>query len=110
MIDWSQILTIANLIILVTTIIGGYFALKTTIARAENDVQSRIRQALHDENELLQSQVERQERDMRRLRAIFDLLITTLKKTHGIDIEIDGDVITFRSNNGVQVSKIDNDP
>ncbi len=106
MINWAQILTVANLVILVVTVGGGYFVLRSTIAKAEIDVQERVRQALHDENELLQSQVERQEKEIKRMRAIFDLLVSMLKRMHGIEIEINGDMVSIHSANGQTSSKI----
>lgn len=106
MINWAQILTIANLIVLLMTAGGGYLVLKSTVAKAESDVQERVRGALHDENELLQSQVERQGKEIKRLNAVLEIIFHWLRKSQNIEIEVDGDIVTFRGASGVQVSRI----
>ena len=111
MIDWAQILTVANLLILLAVTFGGYFALKSALARSEIDVQTRVRDALSAENNLLQKRVERLEKENKRLENLLQLVVTTLNNTHHIDLEIDGDMITMRSpSGGTHVSRINNAP
>lgn len=100
-------LTIANLIILVLGGLGGTFVFRSALARAENDVQERVRDALSAENELLQGRVNRLERDNKRLNRLIELIISTLSKKHRIDIEIDGDIVTVRTQSGTHTARID---
>lgn len=105
----ANLLTIANLLLLVSGIIGGYIVVRSAISKAESDVQSRVREALSAENELLQARVARLEKENRRVESLMQLLIATLRKTHHIEIEIDGDVITLRSpGGGTHVSRMAN--
>ena len=105
--SFASWLTILNLIILVGGGVVGFFTVRSAIIKANQDTQTRVREALHDENELLQSRVTRLERENKRLENLIQLFIAMMKKTHNIDTEIDGDVITMRSpNNGTHVSRI----
>lgn len=106
MIDLASILVVANLIVIVGGVIGGWFVLRSSIAKAESEVQARVREALRDENELLRARVARIEHENKRLDSLIQLLILMLKKTHQIDIDINGEIITMRSSNGVHTSRI----
>jgi hypothetical protein len=103
-------LTIFNLIILVAGAGGGIWAFRSALSRAENDVQARVRDALAAENGLLQARVARLEKDNKRLENLMQLLIALLKKTHHIEVEIDGDIVTLRSSNGTHSGRISNAP
>lgn len=109
MTDLASLLTIANLIVLVGGIIGGWIVIRSAIQRAENDVQTRVRQALHDENELLQARVKRVEQENRRLDKLMQLIVVTLKKTQNIDLEIDDDVVILKAKGVTHVSRITGD-
>ena len=100
-------LTIANLLILVIGSIAGTIVFRSALAKAESDVQERVRNALSAENDLLQSRVNRLEKDNKRLNKLIDLIISTLAKKHRIDIEIDGDIVTVRTQNGAHSARID---
>lgn len=108
MTDLPSILALANFLILAAGIIGGWFVLRSSIAKSETDVQTRVRAALHDENELLRNRVQRLETENKRLSKLMQLIVTTLKKLHGIELDIEDDVITLRSANG-NVSRVSTD-
>lgn len=101
-------LTILNLIFLVGGSIAGYFSVRSAIAKANADTQIRVREALHDENELLRGRVQRLEAENKQQGKILQLIITTLKKVYHIDLDIENDVITMRSANG-NVSRVSAD-
>ena len=108
MMDLASILVIANLVVIIAAIIGGWFVLRSSIAKAETEVQTRVREALSAENELLRGRVQRLEAENKRQAKIMQLIVTTLKKLHSIDIDIDEDTITLRSPNG-NVSRVSTD-
>lgn len=100
-------LTIANLILLIFGSLGGILAFRSALAKAESDVQERVRDALSAENELLQSRVNRLEKEDRRKGKIIQLIISTLKKTHAIDLDIDEEMVILRTPSGTHVVRID---
>ena len=106
MTTWTSILTIANLVVAIGIIIGGYIAIRSSMGRASSEIQERIRQALHDENELLQARVKRLETENKRLNKLVLLVVNVLKKTHGITLEINEDMITLRDASGLHISHL----
>lgn len=100
MFDLSAILAIANLIVIVAGIIAGRIVLKSAIAKSETEVQTRVREALSAENELLRGRVQRLEAENKQQGKVMQLIITTLKKVYQIDLDIDEDAITLRNANG----------
>ena len=106
MTTWTGILTIANLVIAISIVIGGYIAIRSTMARAGQDIQDRVRQALHDENELLQSRLKRLELENKRLGRQLQLVIDMLKKIRGIELDVTDDMVTLRDASGVHVSRL----
>lgn len=100
-------LTIINLLVLIGGSIAGFFTVRSAISKANSDTQERVRNALHDENELLQARVQRVEKENRRLDRLMQLLVVMLKKTYDIDLEIDEDVLIFRSKSGTHIGRLD---
>ena len=105
----SSVLAIANFVILLLTIIGGYVVIRSSIAKAESDVQERVREGLKAENELLMNRVARLEGDNKKLERQMQSIVTMLKKIYGISLEVDGDVVSFRDKNGRHTTQIDSD-
>lgn len=108
MIDLTGTLVIINLAIVVGGIIATRIVLRSSLAKSENEIKERIVADLGKENELLRSRVQRLEAENRRMSKLMQLIITTLKKLHGIDMDIEDDVITLRSANG-NVSRVSTD-
>lgn len=100
-----SILAVANLVVIIVGIIAGRIVLKSSIAKSENEIKERILTDLGKENEVLRNRVLRLETENRRMSKLMQLIMTTLKKTHGIELDIDEDVITLRSPNGT-VSRV----
>lgn len=107
---WTEALAIGQLVALIASIIGGYFGLRSVLAKSEMAVQQHIRQALHDENELLQSQVARLEKELRHIKALTRLLIETLKKHQGIEVHTDNESVTIRNNGQTLTAYLPPDP
>lgn len=101
MIDWAGILTLANLIILVGGGIGGFITLRSSLAKTKDEIKERVLNDLGKENEVLRNRVQRLEAENRRQAKLMKLIVTSLKKMHDIDLDIDEDVITLRSGNNV---------
>lgn len=108
MIDLTGTLVIINLAIVVGGIIATRIVLRSSLAKSESEIKERIVADLGKENELLRSRVQRLEAENRRMSKLMQLIITTLKKLHGIDMDIEDDVITLRSANG-NVSRVSTD-
>lgn len=89
-------LTIINLFIMIAAPLGGIFIFRSSLAKAKDDVQERVREALESENKLLQSQIDRQDRTLRRMEKILQLIAATLKRTHNIELTIDEDIVILR--------------
>ena len=106
MLNWTIIFTVANFVIAIGIIIGGYMAVRSGMAHTASDIQERVREALEDENKLLQDRIKRLEVANRRLNQTVLLLISTLKKTHNIELEINDDVIILRDKNGAKAVQI----
>lgn len=105
----TGILTIVNLVIAIGIVIGGYIAIRSGMSRAGQEIQDRVRQALHDENELLQSRLKRLEADNKRLSSQLRLVIDMLKKIHSIDMDINDDMVILRDHKGTHVSRVSTD-
>jgi len=103
---WANLLTIAQFILLVGGIIGGYIVLRSALAKSKDEIQERVTDALQAENKLLQSRVDRLDKENKRLWKLVALIEETLKKLYGIELDIDGETITYRGKNGTHVSRI----
>lgn len=89
-------LTIVNLFIMIAGPLGGIFIFRSSLAKAKDDVQERVREALEAENQLLQKQLDRQAATLKRMEKILQLIATTLKRTHNIELSIDEDIVILR--------------
>lgn len=99
-------LTVLNLVVLICGAIGGILVVRSSHATALQQVEERIRQALHDENELLQSQVKRLEAEVRLMKSQMKLLTDTLKRTRNLDIEVDDATVIIREGNQTVVAHL----
>ena len=104
----AEWLAVGNFLIILLGVLGGWIVLRSAIAKSESEVQSRVREALHDENELLRGRIQRLETENKRLSKIMQLLVATLKQLYGIQLDIEEDVITLRNANG-GVSRVSTD-
>jgi hypothetical protein len=89
-------LTFINLFIMIAGPLGGIFIFRSSLAKAKDDVQERVREALEAENDLQQKQIDRLERTLKRMEKILNLIASTLKKTHNIELTIDEDIVILR--------------
>lgn len=104
----AEWLAIANFLIVILGLGGGVLTFRSALAKSEAAVQERVRAALTDENELLRNRVQRLETENKRQARLMALIVTTLKKLHNIDLDIEEDVITLRSPGGA-VSRVSTD-
>jgi hypothetical protein len=96
MMAWTEALSLINLFVAIGVLVGGYIAIKSSMAKTSTEIQDRVRDALHDENEILQFRLKRIEADNKRLNNLMALIMSALKKTHGIELEIGENLITMR--------------
>lgn len=85
---FNVLLNILYLVVLLAGIVGGYFGLKTALAKSASAVEERVRKALETENTLLQKRIRTLEGRMR-------LLIGWFAK-QGVLIDFDGDALTIK--------------
>lgn len=97
------LLNILYPVLLLAGIIGGYFALKSALAKSESEIQERVRKALEAENVVLQRRVKTVEGRL-------SLLINWFAK-QGVVIEFDGDALTIKdTKNGITTVHPKNEP
>ena len=108
--DITIAIAIAEFFFLVVATLGGYMVLRSSIAKTNVEMQNHVRNALKDENELLQGRIERLEKDVLEAKAesmrvsdLMSLLIETLEK-RGIIVEIDGDMVIVKDTSGSSVT------
>ena len=100
--DLTSIIAIAEFLIVLAAIIGGYLSVRGVVSKSSEEVQSRVRDALKDENELLQSRITRVEAENRRLSDMLQLLTTIFEK-RGVTIIIDDSMIQVKDKDGSTV-------
>jgi hypothetical protein len=95
----SGLLVIANLIVLVGGVVGGYIVLRSSLASGAAKIQENVRIALKDENEGLQRRLERVEEDNALLKHQLELVVEVLKR-QGIILEINGGMVSIKDAKG----------
>jgi|SRR6266568_4293375 len=100
----SGILVILNLVVLVGGIIGGYFVLRTSLARGAQTLQENVRTALKDENEGLTRRLERVEDDYAMCKRQLELVVEIMRR-QGIIVEINGEMVQVRDAQGATFTK-----
>lgn len=102
----SDVMVIANLVLIVGGIIGGYIVIRSQVANSEQVIGDRVRDALVAENQLLADRLDRLEKENKHLTKVMRLITDTFKKTHGIIIEVDDEMIILREVGKTQVRRI----
>jgi hypothetical protein len=92
----TELLVIANLVLIVGGVIGGYIVIKSAIANSERLIGERVRAALVAENDLLQSKVDRMSGELKEAKTMMQFLLDTLKRERGLEIRVEDDRITLR--------------
>lgn len=102
---FTEVFAIAEFIFLVAAVIGGYIMVRSTIAKASAEVQTRVREALTAENELLQGKVKRLEENSRRLERLL-LMLQEAMRRRGVEIVIDDETVIIRDDKETRISKL----
>ena len=102
----SSLLVFANLIVLIGGMISTFLVVRSSLERGAQEIQERIRTALKDENEILQTRLERVEEDNTQLKddnamlkRQIELVIEILKR-QGIILEINGELVQVKDAKG----------
>lgn len=102
----TEILSLLSPLLVIITACVGYISLRSGVAKSEREISGRIRDALSEENNLLQSRIQRVELENKHLNRVMQLIIETLKKTNDIELEINGDIVTLRKSGNIQVNRL----
>jgi hypothetical protein len=95
----SGLLVLANLIVLVGGVVGGFIVLRSSLASGAATMQEKIRESLKDENEGLQRRLDRIEEDNVLLKHQLELVVEILKR-QGIILEINGEMVRIKDTHG----------
>jgi len=109
MINWAEILpilTVVNFLIAISIIAGSYIGIRSGMSKAAATIQRQLREDLEAENKLLRERIKRCEADNKRLNRTMGFIISTLKKTHSIELEVNDDMIIVRDKNGSKAVQI----
>lgn len=90
----TSLLTIVNLLILIGAPVAVIIAFRSKMAEVKQDVETRVRQALTEENTILTSRTTRLETEVRRLNRII-VTIQSAFARQGVRIEIEGETVTL---------------
>ena len=104
MINWTEIITIINFIMVIGIAIGGYISVNTGMSKTATQIQNQLREGLQEENALLQRRLDRLEFENKQLNLTILFIINALKKTYQLELEITNGIITIRDTSGSKVT------
>jgi len=105
-INVSALLVLGNFIVLVAGLLGGYFVVRSSMAKGAAELQDRVRQTLLDENQVLQDRLKRVEeicksdrealeKKLARVEGVLATLKYTLKDRRKLRLEVKDDFVTL---------------
>ena len=100
--NWTEVIAIMSFIMVVCVPIVGYFSVRSQMAKAGQEIERRVRDAMHDENELLTARLKRCESRQ-------SLTVDLLLSQYHITLQFDGDTIILRNGSGTHVARIKED-
>src|SRR5260370_20150978 len=106
MTNWTQILAILSFFLALGGPLGVVLALRGSKLHAELEIDERLRQMYHDENELLLARMMRLEADSKHCNKMGELIIDTLKKVNSITLVVEDIVITLRDGTSTHRSRL----
>ncbi len=106
--DIFSTLSVLNLVLTITGILGGLLAFRNGITRTANEVQERVIHALEIELESLRQRLDDMKDENIRLKHTIDTIYAALKG-RGIVVTIEGDMISIRDDRGSTTSRIVDD-
>ncbi len=98
-------LSIFNLVLAISTVIGGIMAYRHGFTRTANEVQERVISALNSELTALTSRIESMEKENIRLHQIIATICAALKR-RSIAVTIEGDMVNIRDRAGTHTERI----
>src|SRR5690349_12444733 len=93
----NNALSLLSLVLTLCTILGGVLAWRSGFNHTANEVQDRVIHALESEISTLHQRLEDVEQENTRLNKRIEIICLALKK-RGLDVMIDGDLITIIDN------------
>jgi cell division protein FtsB len=97
--DITSALSLLSLALTICTILGGVLAWRSGFNHTANEVQDRVIHALESEIAALHQRLETIANENKRLDQMIETICIALKK-RGLEVAIDGDVITITDNQG----------
>lgn len=95
----SDMLTLFNMVITLGLIIGAIVAYRNGLARATDEIQSRVIMTLQSEIQALKDRLESLEKENTRLSQVIMTIRTALKR-RGLHITIDGELVSIYDQTG----------
>lgn len=92
-------LSLLNLLITISLLVGGIAAYRHGFTRTANEVQERVIHALQSEIQSLHDRVDALERENTRLNYIISTMCSALKQ-RGLHVTIDGDIVSIQDHRG----------
>ena len=103
-INLTSVLTVINFVVAIGIVIGGYIAVRFGLGHVSSEIQQRVRDGLHDENELLQTQLKRLEAKIEHLESMLETTAELLKEK-GFTLTIGEDSVTLEGDGKVSSIK-----
>lgn len=103
-INLTVITIVANLILIVAGIIGGWMVIQSSLAHGAQEIQDRVKTSILEENDLLQKRLDRVEDENKLLKKQMQRAFELLEETRGIIIKIDGELIQIQDTQGSVVT------
>ena len=98
--NWAEVIVIVNSITVICAPIISYFAVRSQMAKAGQEIQDRLQKMMEDENDLLTTRLKRCEAEYKQQGAQIALVKEMLKKMNKIELEIDGTMVILRDSSG----------
>jgi hypothetical protein len=97
--DLNNALSLLSLVLTISAILGGILAWRSGFNHTANEVQDRVIHALESEIAALNQRLDTIANENKRLNQMIETICIALKK-RGLEVTIDGDVITITDNQG----------
>src|SRR5437773_5749881 len=99
MTEFYNTLSVISLLLTIGGLLGGFYAFKSSMSRAANEVQEHVINALESEITNLHQRLADLKDDNSRLELIIETICAALK-SRGLAVTIDGDMVSIRDTSG----------
>jgi 3-dehydroquinate dehydratase len=103
--DINTILSIFSVTLTIASIIGGFYAFKTSLSRTANEVQEHVINALNQEISVLRGRLDDLEKENKKLNQVIVTICEALKR-RGLIVTIEGNLVTLTDGKNSQTARI----